>query len=50
MAGQSHHTLERPAFDAPLSVMIVVAPYYKDIADNLVAGARAELEAAGATS
>ena len=48
MAGQSHYVLDRPKFDAPVKVMIVVAPYYKDIADNLVAGARAELEAAGA--
>ncbi len=48
MAGQSHHVLERPAFDAPVKVLIVVAPYYKDIADNMVAGARAELAAAGA--
>lgn len=48
MAGQSHYTLERPLFDAPVRVLIVVAPYYKDIADNLMAGARAELEAAGA--
>ena len=37
MAGQSHHILERPSFDGGLSVMIVVAPYYKDIADDLVA-------------
>lgn len=48
MAGQSHYTLERPLFDAPVRVLIVVAPYYKEIADNLMAGARAELEAAGA--
>ena len=49
MAGQSHYVLDRPAFDAPLKVLIVVAPYYKDIADDMVAGARAELDAAGAT-
>lgn len=48
MAGQSHYVLERPSFDAPVKVLIVVAPYYKDIADDMVAGARAELEAAGA--
>ena len=47
--GTSHHTLARPVFDAPLSVLIVVAPYYHDIAQALVAGARAELDAAGAT-
>ncbi|MEX0370892.1 MAG: 6,7-dimethyl-8-ribityllumazine synthase [Tateyamaria sp.] len=30
-------------------MLIVVSPYYKQIADNLVAGAKAEIEAAGAT-
>lgn len=49
MAGQSHYVLERPVFTAPVKVLIVVAPYYNDIANDLVAGARAELEAAGAT-
>ncbi len=49
MAGhESHHILERPSFDQPVKLLIVVAPYYKDIADNLVAGAKAEIEAAGA--
>jgi len=48
MAGQSHYVLDRPIFDAPVKVLIVVAPYYKDIADDMVAGARAELAAAGA--
>jgi 6,7-dimethyl-8-ribityllumazine synthase len=48
MAGQAHYTLPRPAFEDPVKVLIVVAPYYRDIADGLLAGARAELEAAGA--
>ncbi len=49
MAGQeSHHTLELPSFADPVKVLIVVAPYYKDIADDLVAGATAVLEKAGA--
>jgi 6,7-dimethyl-8-ribityllumazine synthase len=30
-----------PTFDKPVKLLIVVAPYYRDIADNLVAGARA---------
>ncbi|GHG90448.1 6,7-dimethyl-8-ribityllumazine synthase [Pseudodonghicola xiamenensis] len=48
MAGhESHYILPRPAFDAPVKLLIVVAPYYKDIADNLIAGAKAEIEAAG---
>ncbi len=40
MAGQSHYTPEMPDFDRPVKVLIVVAPFYKDIADDLVAGAR----------
>jgi len=46
-ANETHYTLARPAFERPARVLIVVAPYYKDIADNLLAGARAELDAAG---
>lgn len=46
---QEHSVLPRPVFDKPVKVLIVVAPYYKDIADNLVAGAKAEIEAAGAS-
>ncbi len=48
MAGsETHYTLPRPSFDQAPKLLIVVAPYYKDIADALVAGARAEIEAAG---
>ncbi|NIZ13106.1 6,7-dimethyl-8-ribityllumazine synthase [Phaeobacter sp. HF9A] len=48
MAGhESHYILPRAEFDKPVKLLIVVAPYYKDIADNLVAGAKAEIEAAG---
>lgn len=46
-SNETHHTLDRPTFDKPVKVLIVVAPYYKDIADQLVAGAEAEIEAAG---
>ncbi|SDC96048.1 6,7-dimethyl-8-ribityllumazine synthase [Ruegeria marina] len=50
MAGhETHYILPRPAFDKPVKLLIVVAPYYKDIADNLVAGAKAEIEAVGGT-
>lgn len=50
MAGQeTHYILPRPSFDAPVKLLIVVAPYYKDIADDLIAGAKAEIEAAGCT-
>jgi 6,7-dimethyl-8-ribityllumazine synthase len=46
---EQHYVLDRPEFDKPVKLLIVVAPYYKDIADNLVAGAVAEAEACGAT-
>ena len=50
MAGsEQHYQLERPSFDRPVKVLIVVAPYYKDIADNMIAGAIAEIEAVGGT-
>ena len=50
MAGsETHNTLPLPAFAKPVKLLIVVAPYYKDIADNLVAGARAAIEAVGGT-
>jgi 6,7-dimethyl-8-ribityllumazine synthase len=48
-ANEQHYTLPLPSFDKAPKVLIVVAPYYKDIADQLVAGARATIEAAGGT-
>lgn len=45
---ESHFTLPLPAFDSPVRLLIVVAPYYRDIADNLIAGARACAAACGA--
>ncbi|SDD76239.1 6,7-dimethyl-8-ribityllumazine synthase [Paracoccus isoporae] len=48
MAGVTHHLLALPEFATPPRLLIVVAPYYKDIADHLVAGARAVAESAGA--
>ncbi len=48
MAGASHYSPPLPAFDKPVQLLIVVAPYYKDITDNLVAGARATAAKVGA--
>jgi 6,7-dimethyl-8-ribityllumazine synthase len=45
---ETHYTLPLPSFDKPVKLLIVVAPYYKDIADNLVAGARSMGTACGA--
>jgi 6,7-dimethyl-8-ribityllumazine synthase len=48
-ANEQHYTLDLPSFDQPVKLLIVVAPYYKDIADELVAGAKATVEAVGGT-
>ncbi|MCW9042243.1 MAG: 6,7-dimethyl-8-ribityllumazine synthase [Pseudopelagicola sp.] len=48
MAGaEQHYILPRPTFDAPVKIAIVISPYYKDIADNMLAGATAEIDAVG---
>ena len=50
MAGhEQHYIMPRAEFDKPVKILIVVSPYYKDIADNMVAGAVAEIEAVGGT-
>jgi 6,7-dimethyl-8-ribityllumazine synthase len=50
MAGsESHYILPLPTFDKPVRLLIVVAPWYKDITDNLVAGAQATAAKCGAT-
>lgn len=48
MAG-TEYTLPRVTFDKPVKLLVVVAPFYRDIADMLIAGATAEIEASGAT-
>ncbi|MEO1491044.1 MAG: 6,7-dimethyl-8-ribityllumazine synthase [Pseudomonadota bacterium] len=45
---EEHSTLDLPAFSPPPSVLIVVAPYYRAVADNLIVGARGVLDRAGA--
>ncbi len=47
-SAEQHYTLPLPTFDKPVKLLIVVAPYYRVIADNLVTGARATAAAAGA--
>ena len=50
MAGtETHHVLDLPEFAEPVKLLFVVAPYYKDIADDLLKGAAAVCEKAGAT-
>ena len=36
-----HHELALPRLDAPVRLLAVVAPYYKDITDGLLSGVRA---------
>jgi 6,7-dimethyl-8-ribityllumazine synthase len=45
---ETHYTLPLPTFDKPVKLLIVVAPYYKDITDQMVAGAKATAAACGA--
>ncbi|UYV38662.1 6,7-dimethyl-8-ribityllumazine synthase [Rhodobacteraceae bacterium D3-12] len=45
----SHYTLPAATLDKPAKLLIVAAPFYREIIDNLIAGAKAEIEAAGAT-
>lgn len=51
MAGQADEGLPRGSLegDKPAKVLLVVSPYYRGVADALLAGARAEVEAWGAT-
>lgn len=45
----SHYTLPRAKLDKPAKLLIVAAPFYREIADDMIMGASAELEAVGAS-
>ncbi|MBC7676813.1 MAG: 6,7-dimethyl-8-ribityllumazine synthase [Rhodoferax sp.] len=47
-ANENHYTLPLPTFDKPVKLLIVVAPHYRDIADQLIAGAKATAADCGA--
>lgn len=47
MAGPTHHELETPKITGSKRVLIVRAPYYLAIVENLTKGARAVLDEAG---
>jgi 6,7-dimethyl-8-ribityllumazine synthase len=47
-ATETQYTLPLPTFDRPVRLLIVVAPYYKDITDAMVAGAKGVAELCGA--
>ncbi|SPF78424.1 6,7-dimethyl-8-ribityllumazine synthase [Pseudoprimorskyibacter insulae] len=48
-ASEEHYTLPRAAFDNPVKILIVVAPYYRAIADQMIEGAKGEIDASGGT-
>jgi 6,7-dimethyl-8-ribityllumazine synthase len=45
---ETHYTLPLPTFDKPVKLLIVVAPYYRAVADDLIGGARAVAASCGA--
>jgi 6,7-dimethyl-8-ribityllumazine synthase len=47
-SAEIHYSLPLPTFTKPVKLLIVVAPYYKDITDNLIAGAQAKAALVGA--
>lgn len=48
-ASVEHYNLPLPRFEGQVRLLIVVSPYYKNIADDLIAGARAVAHEAGAS-
>lgn len=44
----THYSLPAPVFDVPTRIAIIVSPYYREIADELLEGSKAALEAARA--
>lgn len=47
-SSETHYTLPLPEFDKPVKLLIVTAPYYRSIADQMLAGAKATAAACGA--
>ncbi|MEM9845313.1 MAG: 6,7-dimethyl-8-ribityllumazine synthase [Pseudomonadota bacterium] len=44
---ETEYAMPRAQFDKPVKILIAVAPFYRDIADMLIAGAQAEIKASG---
>lgn len=47
-SSETHYTLPLPTFEKPVKLLIVVAPYYRAIADQLIAGATQTAKDCGA--
>lgn len=45
---EDNFQIPTPAFDAPVKLLAVISPYYKKVAGDLLAGAKAECESADA--
>jgi len=48
-SNENHHVLDLPTFEKPVKLLIVASPYYKDISDQQLEGAKAVIEQAGGT-
>ena len=46
---EQHYKLTQPSFEKSVKLLIVVAPYYKDITDNLLEGATQQITDVGGT-
>jgi len=46
-ANTSPNTLPIPHFEKPVKLLVITAPYHKDVTDELLAGAKATLKEAG---
>ena len=46
---ETHYSLPAPVFDTPVRILIVRSPYYKDISDQQLIGARAACKASKAS-
>lgn len=44
----SHTILPCPSFDRPVKLLVAISPYYRGVSDGLLAGAKAQIEEAGA--
>lgn len=46
-AADTHNTLPPPSFRKPVKLLVITAPYHKEVVDELLAGAKAALKEAG---
>ncbi len=45
---ETHTVLPAPTFETPARILIVISPYYKEVADNLLTGAKDAIRKANA--